>query len=718
MAPTLRKAISHYILIRYYSSVFGVASSSNNIALKLSSNKSYALKYMTSKLYFSYECDKHSENWCSKPLSANIKPERLCWEGSSRAVLLRRFEIALMHHKLDEAWDTYKDFKRLYGFPDHSLVSRLVTELSYSSDSKWLRKASNLVISIQKDKFGLLRPDLMTKLSLSLARAQMPIRASAVLRQMLLKRRLPPSNILEMIFLHLVKTKTGMVLASNVLVELCDMFQQFSTNKAACMKCTKPDTVIFNLVLDACARFGSSFKGQSIIELMAQVGVIADAQTIGIISLIYEKNGMRDELNKFKEHIDKVSTYKPMCHYQQFYESLLSLHFKFDDIDAAFELLLDMYRPLVSAQISDDRMEPVKPCLIPLGSHHLRMGLTLRVLPDLLKQDTVVNVGCNHRFITCKDGRLVLSSKALAKLMLHYKRCGRISELSKLLSRIQKASPCSSNILHDVVDACICLGWLETAHDILDDLEMEGNRLSSSSYMSLFAAYHNLKMFREADVVLKQMGKAGGLSNAAEQMVSASMSEIENEGTYDLKKLTSTGKSDLTDFIAREMREEEKEAPSVVYNFNSSIYFFMKAQMIGDARRAYRKMQKMKIQPTVSTFINLVHGYSSMGMYREITILWGDIKRNIENGIQLRDSDLYELLLLNFLRGGYFERVMEIIGLMKEISMYLDKWIYKYEFLKLHKDLYRHMKVFDARNEVQKKRIEYVEEFKKWAGMD
>ncbi|CAH9115224.1 unnamed protein product [Cuscuta europaea] len=707
MNPTLRKYLSHLTLIRCYSSVLrATPSTSSSSALKVSSNRSYVLTYMASRLCFSYEYSKHSQTHCFGNLATDIKPEKLCWQGSSHDVLLTNLKVALMHHNIDEAWDTYKDFKRLYGFPDHSLVTRLVTELAYSSDSYWLKKACNLVISIRKDNFGLLRPDLLTKLSLSLARAQMPIRASTVLRLILLKKRLPPSHILQMIFLHLVKTENGMILASNTLIEICDVFQQSTINKSTTYGkfCTKPDTMIFNLVLDACVRFGSSIKGQCIIELMAQVAVTADVQTIRCISLIHEMNGTRDELMKFKEHIDRFPLGNLMCHYRQFYESLLSLHFKFDDIDSASELILDMY---VSGHAPYDRKEPVKPCLIPLGgSHHLKKGLTLRVVPYLLQKDTILdNMGPNHRFVTCnKEGGVLLTKKALAKLMLQYKKCGRITDFSKLLCRINKALPPSStrNILDDVVDACVCLGWLETAHDILDDLDLEGNRLAKSSYMSLLSAYHHLKMFREAELVLKLLHKA------------------DDRGICDLQKQTCSGKSDVNNLIARDMREQEKEAITspVVYKFNSSIYFFMKAQMLGDAKTAYRKMKNMKIQPNVATYVNLIHGYSSVGMYREITYLWGDIRRSIENGVALKNCGLYEMLLLSFLRGGYFERVMEVIDLMKESNMYLDKWMFKYEFLKYHRGLYHRMKVFDAKNEVQKKRIEYVKEFKKWAGLD
>lgn len=708
MACSLRKAIAVCSIFRKSYSSIVVASN----PIRLTCNSTYAS-------HISYEnhkpgCELFTRQFCSRR-----EAETLSWGVSSDIVLRGKLESALRNHNLDEAWETYKDFKRLYGFPDPSLVARLLTELSYSSDSKWLKKAYNMVGSILKEKRELLGTELMTKICLSLARAQMPVQASSVLRLMLVKRIFPPNEMLGMIIFHMVKSDTGMILSSNILIEIYGSSQQLTTKRSTCSELNKHDTLIFNLVLDACARFGSSSKGHQIIELMAQVGVAADAYTISIISLIHEMNGMRDELKKFKKHIDQVSA-PLVSHYQQFYESLLSLHFKFNDIDAASDLVQDIYGFQVSHHEHGNETQPPKPCIVAIGSDNLRMGLKLRIFPHSLSRESVFNVGRNQVLVMYKNGKLVLSNRALARLIIQYKRGGRINELSKLLCSIQKkGSVESSRMCSDLVAACICMGWLETAHDILDDLDSEGSPLNTSSYMSLLTAYCNKNKLREAEALLKQLRKSGVVINASDPLLApASMSELENERTNKLKELGSMAKGELAYHIVEEMRAEENETSFMIHDLNSSIYFFMKAHMVEDAVRAYRKMQAMKIHPTVSTFMNLLNGYSSSEMYREITILWGDIKRNMESRKNLNTRDLYEFLLLNFLRGGYFHRVMEVIGLMKENDMYLDKWMYRREFLKYHKGLYLRIKVSDAKNDGQIQRIEHVKHFRKWVDLD
>ncbi|KAL3818996.1 hypothetical protein ACJIZ3_004901 [Penstemon smallii] len=626
------------------------------------------------------------------------KLEKVWHKGPPRSILLGNLDRALKEHQVDEAWETYKDFKRLYGFPDQFLMANLITEMSYSSNSKCLRNACDLVVSISKEKSVLLKAEMMTKLLLSLARAQISVSASRILRLMLEKRSLPSLDVLRVVFLHLVKTDIGTYLASNILCEICDCFHMLNDNKSSQIELTKPDAAIFNLVLDACTRFGSSLKGQQIMELMPRLGVAADAHTVVIISHIHERNGTRDELKKFKDHIDLVPV-SLLGHYQQFYDCLLSLHLKFNDINAASALLLDMsgYRDLNPLQRG--HLEQQKNCTVSIGSDNIKMGLKLQFLPQKLHKDCVYKVESKQELLMYKNGKFILSNKGLAKLIIGYKRLERINELSKLLIRIQNmlCSKENNSSCCDIVDACIHLGWLEIAHDILEDLESEKYLTRESSYSSLLTAYYNKKMFKEAEALERHIKRDGTLVNSSDD---------------------STCKSYLAESIVQSMKEEDKLVSHLFHEYNSSIYFFTKAKMIEDALKTYRKMHQMKIQPTASTFFHMVSGYSSLGMYREITVLWGDIKRNLENrNSSMNNRDLYELLLLNFIRGGYFERVMEVIGFMMEKRMYLDKWHYKTEFLKFHRDLYRKLTASEALNEAQSRRIDYVQAFRKLVGI-
>ncbi|KAK6947494.1 LOW QUALITY PROTEIN: Pentatricopeptide repeat [Dillenia turbinata] len=203
-----------------------------------------------------------------------------------------------------------------------------------------------------------------------------------------------------------------------------------------------------------------------------------------------------------------------------------------------------------------------------------------------------------------------------------------------------------ANLCYKVIFACIHLCWLEMAHDTLDDVELAGTCVELGLYVSLFTAYCNANVVREAKALQKQKRMSSFVTNLTGQMVGPSCFSELIDG-----KEPATGRSVLADALIREMRDAEKATPSMVFVFNSSIYFFCKAKMIEDALEICQKMQERKICPTLPTSANMVCAYSSLEMYREIT---RDIKRYINSKNLVASQDLYELLLQSFLRGGYF----------------------------------------------------------------
>nr|UPT48512.1 pentatricopeptide repeat protein AaPPR210 [Agave angustifolia] len=481
-----------------------------------------------------------------------------------------------------------------------------------------------------------------------------------------------------------------------------------------------PTTVMFNLVLNSCLQFRSLLKAQQIIELMPLAGVVADVNTVVIIARIYEMVGQRDELKKLQGNIDAVSNAMLNRHYQQFYDSLLSLHFKFNDLDSAAELVLNLYRRQKSLQphgASFMRGNGLQTqCLFQIGSSNLKMGSKIVVDPVKLQKDLVVDTHIQSGFVLFMDGKLVPSNKVFAKFINGYVKENKVNKLSSLLINIQKEVDSREAILcSDVVDACIQTGWLETAHDILDDLESASIPVRASTYVSLLRAYGKENMLDESKLLLKQMRKAGHFVTSSDE--NFVLLEDGRVDPLDKRNAGSDWNSDLVLLLDREIRGESTTS-SLVFEFNISILFFCKAKMMDDALKTFKRMQERDIQPTVQTFSHLINAYSSLNMYRQITILWGEIRRRLENRVLTADRDMLDCLLCNFLRGGYFERVMEIVNYMLMNNMYTDKWKYKKEFLKLHKDLYRSLKASDARTDAQSKRLEHVRAFRRWLGID
>lgn len=622
---------------------------------------------------------------------------------NSRDILLRNLRIALDDNNLREAWESFDDFRKLRGFPEDYDVNRLIAGLSYSSDKVWLSRACDLVVSNWRKRSGCFKVDVVSKLALSLARAQMPVPASIIVRLLLEKKFVVPMCVLRVIVLHLVKSYAGACLASNLLIQICS---------SSCVGIKLNDEmIVFNQVLEACERFELSLKGQQIVEWMAKKSVITDVKSLVHIVRIHEMNGFRDEIIHWKGYVDNLPG-RLVSYSCSYYESLMSLHFKFDDIDAAASLALDLYNQHC---YSPTRRDSQKPFLIPIGSRYLKNGLKLVFVPKLSETDHGFIREGKEELVIVQEGKLELSDRALAKFLYEYKSIGQMDRFSRLLLGIQNQTDasCRSYLVTRVIHACIHLGWLDSAHDLLDEFDAAGFTVCSSPYYALLKAYFTSDCHREATALAKQMEKAGIIRNITEDL--ASLLACVDAQCSDLS--SEVEGSDLSLTVLQVINEKENSISSDVYELNSSLYYFCKAGMLVDARKTYRKLQETGMRPCEKTFAIMENGYSNLQMYREIAILWGDIKKSMTRGNFMINRDLCESLVLNFIRGGYFERVMEVIALMKEHHLFIDKWMFKHEFLSLHKNLYKNLEAWKARNDTQRQRLGHVQEFRKWAGI-
>ncbi|KAI4338440.1 hypothetical protein MLD38_023500 [Melastoma candidum] len=139
----------------------------------------------------------------------------------SRDILLRNLRVALDGNNLREAWESFDVLRKLRGFPEDYDVNMLVTGLSYSSDPGWLRRACDLVVSNWRNKSGCFKVDVVSKLALSLVRAEMPVPAAILVRLLLEKKFVVPMCVLRVMVLHLAKSYVGACLASNLLIQIC-----------------------------------------------------------------------------------------------------------------------------------------------------------------------------------------------------------------------------------------------------------------------------------------------------------------------------------------------------------------------------------------------------------------------------------------------------------------------------------------------------------------
>ncbi|KAG0474804.1 hypothetical protein HPP92_014490 [Vanilla planifolia] len=346
----------------------------------------------------------------------------LAVDSSSCVSTQRKLENALKNNLIDEAWAVFSSHKSLHCLPNQELVKKMVNLMTSTSSSHFLLRAYKLVLLLLDKRQDLIDHESLIRLALSLARNQKPVAATTILRTLLDKSKLFSLDILSTIFFHLVKSEVGSCLASTMLIEICELslFQKSVTRNCKQLKLLNLSVTIFNLVLDSCSRYGSFLKAQVIIDLMSQIGVVADVNSIIIFSRIYEKIGQRDELVRLKVLVDGCQSMKFMRHYCQLFDSLLSLHFRYNDLDAAAELMLDLCSRSESFQCVDKlttRSDGLrKPCLFYIGSVNLRSGHCIMVEPERLGNVLTVDLQVLSGLVHFSNGKLVPSVKALRRL--------------------------------------------------------------------------------------------------------------------------------------------------------------------------------------------------------------------------------------------------------------------------------------------------------------
>lgn len=644
-----------------------------------------------------------SAQYLSKSTSA------LPWEAPSRETLLRTLDVALKDGNLDEALRSFGNYKSLHGLPEPRILNSVIVSLSYTSSRRWLQRAYDLVLSIYQRNGNLLNSSSLMRLALALARDQTPVPASAVLRIILESGKLPDADMLSMVFLHMLKSQVGSYLAADVLAETCECFLGQISDRRQLKKLDplKNNVTLFNMVLESCVNFRCMIKAQKIMELMSLVGVVADVNTMAIAALVCEMVGQRDELVTMKRSIGSLLPF--FQHYRHFYNSLLSLHFSYNDMDAAADLLIDLHRQQKSHVF--DGSDVQKQGMIQIGSGNLKSGYRIMFDPTKLDIGFVLDTTKQCDLLVPVDGNLLPSEKALAKLIIGCVKAKKLGALSSFCITLHKED-LKGISASDVIDACIQMGWLHAAHDILDALESAEVPVAVGTYMSLLRAYEMEHKPEEFNGLLQQI-----------QKIASTMAEFHTNPSFTIKDVANIlrdempqSKSSLLSSLVEETGHYDP-GDHLTFQFNNSILFFCKANMMEDALSTYKRMREQSIRPNLHTFCHILCGYSSLGMYREITILWGEIKRRVEYGEISVDRDLLDCLVLDFLKGGYFSRVMEVTSYMSTHNIYCDKWKYRQVFLKLHKNLYRNLNSLRDRTEAQSKRIEDVRAFRSWAGI-
>ncbi|CAH2039053.1 unnamed protein product [Thlaspi arvense] len=689
------------------------------------------------------------------------------------AKLNEDIQIAVDQHRCDEAWRLFEQHMQMEGFPRKSVVNNVLVCFAESLDSNWLQKGYSLVEqAFEESKQNLLEKEPLVYLSLALAKSGMAVPASTILRKLVETEEYPHVSAWSAVLAHMSLSGSGSYLSAELVLEIGYLFQNNRVDPRkksnAPLLAMKPNTQALNLALAGCLLFGTTRKAEQLLDMIPKIGVKADATLLVIMAHIYERNGRREELRKLQRHIDEACNLND-SQFWQFYNCLLMCHLKFGDLESASKMVLEMLRRGKVARNSlgaaiigfdtagdDDRLnlrkvsgngsevEEHDNSMIPYEEFFRdRKFLKLEAEAKDVLGALLGKLHVQVELITSERGVLQPTEEIYVKLAKAFLESGKMKELAEFLLKAEhEDSPVSSDdsMLVNVINACISLGMLDQAHDLLDEMRMAGVRTGASVYSSLLKAYCKTNRTREVTSLLRDAQKAGiqfdsscyealiqsqviqndthGALNVFKEMKEA---KIPRGGNQQFEKLLKgcegNAEAGLMSKLLREIREGQS-LDAGVHDWNNVIHFFSKKGLMQDAEKALKRMRSLGHSPNAQTFHSMVTGYAAIGSkYKEVTELWGEMKSIAAATSSMRfDQELLDSVLYTFVRGGFFSRANEVVEMMEKENMFVDKYKYRMLFLKYHKTAYKG-KAPKVQSESQLKKRESGLTFKKWLGL-
>lgn len=697
------------------------------------------------------------------------------------AKLCEELENAIDGHRYSDAWKLFEQHMGMEGFPRKSIVNTVLTSFSESLDVQWLEKAYGLVErAFAESKQNLLEKETLIYISFGLASCGLPVPASTVLRKLVEMEEFPPVSAWSAILAHMSQTASGAYLAAELILEIGYLFQdgrvdpRKKSNRP--LLAMKPNTTAFNIALAGCLLFGTTRKAEKLLDMMPRVGVKPDVNLLIIMAHIYERNGRREDLRKLKRHIDEAHNLSDI-QFRQFYNCLLTCHLKFGDLDSASHMVLEMLRKAREArnslsaatlmfeavgsgntstqeQVSEKSLSHRKSD----GLENARPNTSLSISYEEFSRDRnflkleaeakeildrlLAKLQMQVEFITTERGILQPTERIYVKLVKAFLEAGKTKQLAEFLIKAEKEdSPVSSDnsALVHVINSCISLGWLDQAHDLLDEMRLAGVRTGSSVYSSLLKAYCKANRAGEITSLLRDARKAGVQldSSCYEALIQSRVLQKDTEGALHVfkemkeakiprsghrefemlvKGCAESGEAGLMAKLLHEIKEEQR-VDCGVHDWNNVIHFFCRKRLMQDAEKALKKMRSLGHAPNAQTFHSMVTGYAAIGgKYVEVTELWGEMKSFASSSSMKFDQELLDAVLYTFVRGGFFVRANEVVEMMERGKMFIDKYKYRTLFLKYHKTLYK-SKPPKVQTEAQFRRRDAALTFKKWVGL-
>lgn len=444
------------------------------------------------------------------------------------------------------------------------------------------------------------------------------------------------------------------------------------------MECMRPDLQSCNRVLDGCCRIlGSVADAEKVLEVMSSLDLSPDLNSFGSLAYLYAFTGNERRIDELDKLMDALRYSNKMV----FLTNLISGYVK----SGAFELVPSIVLRALQEQREDES--------------------------NIFNNDTYMEV------VNCfiDNGK----TKELATLIVQVQELEAFSKC--------RVPDCS--VGYGLMNACVELGHLDKAHNMLDEMSAQGAPIGLGVYSCILKAYCKEQRTAEAAQLVAEINNAGLRLDSPmyDALIDASMTcqdfqsafslfrEMREAMLPDLKTSYLTIMTGLTENNRPELMAsfldsvvEDPRIQLATHDWNSIIHAFCKVGRLEDAKRTYRRMVFLRFEPNNQTYLSLINGYVSAEKYFNVLMLWTEVRRN---GAEF-DRGLIDAFLYALVKGGFFDAAMQVVEKANELKIFVDKWRHKQAFMEKHKKL----KVAKLRRRNYRK-MEALVAFKNWAGL-
>uniref|UniRef100_A0A453FPY7 Uncharacterized protein n=5 Tax=Triticinae TaxID=1648030 RepID=A0A453FPY7_AEGTS len=580
----------------------------------------------------------------------------------------------------DDAWLVFKSLAAASLSPSPPAAAALVSHLVADNHRLGLKRAfAAAVFLLEKSPHASPLPEAaLEALFSSLAASGSAAPALALARALLgCGRRLPAFSAWGLPLIELTRADTGSFAAFlKVFEEACKLMAEEKSPSVAVVM--RPDLAACNAVLDGCCRrLGSVTDAEKVLEIMPAVGVSPDVESFGHLAFLYAWRSVPSRVDELDKLLEALGFSK-----KGFFKNLVSGYLKSCSFESVSSIIL---RAVEERRVGDGN---------PFDD------------------------GCYTEVAQC------------------FVDNARIRELAQLIFQAQEIESAHQLLVVDdsvgfgIVNACVGLGLLNKAHNILDEMTAQGASVGLAIYTPILKAYCKEQKTAEAAQLVAEISAAGLQLDAGsyDALIDASMTAHDFQSAFALfKDMREARLPDLrTSYLTIMTGLTENNRPELMASFldavvddprieiathdwNSIIHAFCKVGRLEDARRTYRRMLFLLYEPNNQTYLSLINGYLSAEKYFNVLILWTEVRRKgADFNHELIDAFLHALV-----KGGFFDMAMQVIEKAQELKIFVDKWRHKQAFMETHKKL----KVAKLRKRNFRK-MEALIAFKNWAGLN